>query len=324
MDVRLITALMASFSVSEASSARTASLQPPVRLTQRPSRLPTIFEDEEEILHHELTQMATRDSAARHIADDYLRLKRFTARNLERYRPNQDEMKQVEKDFVHNEWVRALYMMGYVWRHHQQRVDDEDRRKVTQRSGEQGTAPSPTECYSEGRDEIIRHRRNLGVAVQSTESHDNGRKVLGDMTSLLRSTSSNVRDRNTRIDRVEIIPAGISHNDKENSYPQRHTLDNLFYNILPPMTYLEVQADEGAVNLDQSNVVLDNEREGGIVTATRRVLFLGDLERGGVQGRFRRIQRPMGLGDLFDTERGDDGVRRWVMREEEYVFRMAM
>ncbi|KAI4249614.1 MAG: hypothetical protein L6R42_008906 [Xanthoria sp. 1 TBL-2021] len=182
-------------------------------------------------------------------------------------------MKQFEKDFVHNEWVRALYMMGYVWRHHQQRVDDEDKRRVVQQSGEQGTAPSPTKYYSKGREEIIRHRKNLAVAVQSTESHGKGRKVLGDMTSLLRSTSSNIRDRTTRIDRVEIIPAGISHNDKENAHPRRHTLDNLFYNILPHMTYLEVQADEGAVNLDQSNVVLDNEREGGIMTATRRVLF---------------------------------------------------
>ncbi|KAI4278380.1 MAG: hypothetical protein L6R38_005268 [Xanthoria sp. 2 TBL-2021] len=323
MDVRLINALMASFSVSEASSARASSLQTPMRLIQRPSRLPTIFEDEEEILHHDLTQMATRDSAARHIVDDYQHLKRFTARNLEQYRPNQDEVKQFERDFVHNEWIRALYIMGYVWRHHQQRVDDEDRRRVTPRSGEQGMVSSLTEYYSQGRKEIIRHRKNLGVAVQSTESHDKGRKVLSDMTNLLQSTSLNIRDRTTRIDRVEIIPAGISHNDKENTHPRRHTLDNLFYNILPPMTYLEVQADEGAVNLDQSNVVLDNEREGGIVTATRRE-FWGDLERGGVQGRFRRSYRPMGLGDLFDTERGEDGVRRWTMREEEYVFRMAM
>ncbi|KAL9026185.1 MAG: hypothetical protein Q9180_007525, partial [Flavoplaca navasiana] len=187
--------------------------------------------------------------------------------------------------------------MGYVWRHHQRRVDDEDERR----------------------------RREVMSLPSCPNAHNiKGRPVFGDITSMLETTALNVDDRSTCDERVEIIPAGITHNDKENTRPRQHTLDNLFYNILPPMTFLELQAEEGILNLDQSNVVLNNDgKEGGILTATRRTLSLSDWSTCDPAGRFGRSHKLMGLEDLFDGQRADDGVRKWRIGEEERAFRMA-
>ncbi|KAL9630459.1 MAG: hypothetical protein Q9204_004710 [Flavoplaca sp. TL-2023a] len=262
------------------------------------SRLPAIFEDEEETLHHDLMEMATRDAAARRIASDYLKLQRLGVRRAGN--PEVDkEIEQSERTFLHNDWIRALYMMSYVWRHHQRRVDDEDETR----------------------------RREVMSLPSCPNAHNiKGRPVFGDITSMLETTALNVDDRITSDQRVEIIPTGITHNDKENTRPRQHTLDNLFYNILPPMTFLEMQAEEGFLNLDQSNVVLNNDgKEGGILTATRRRLSLSDWSTCDPAGRFgSKSRKLMGLEDLFDGQRADDGMRKWRIGEEESGFRMAV
>ncbi|KAL8845209.1 MAG: hypothetical protein Q9176_000377 [Flavoplaca citrina] len=259
------------------------------------SLLPAIFEDEEETLHHDLMELATRDAAARRIASDYLKLQRLEIRRVGN--PQVDkEIEQSERTFLHNEWIRALYMTGYVWRHHQRRVDDEDERR----------------------------RREVMSLPSCPDAHNiKGRPVFGNITSMLETTTLNVDDRITSDERVEISPTGITHNDKENTRPRQHTLDNLFYNILPPMTFLELHAEEVFLNLDQSNVVLNNDgKEGGILTATRRTLRdWSTCERAGRLGRFHKL---MGLEDLFDGQRADDGVRKCRIGEEESAFRMAV
>ncbi|KAL8892597.1 MAG: hypothetical protein Q9215_000476 [Flavoplaca cf. flavocitrina] len=268
--------------------------QPPTPTS--PRSISTIFEDEEETLHHDLMELATRDAAARRIASDYLKLQRLEIRRVGN--PQVDkEIEQSERTSLHNEWIRALYMMGYVWRHHQRRVDDEDER---------------------------RRREVMGLPSCPDAHNIKGRPVFGDITSMLETTTLNVDDRITSDERVEFIPTGIAHNDKENTRPRQHTLDNLFYNILPPMTFLELQAEEGFLNLDQSNVVLNNDgKEGGILTATR-TLSLSDWSTCERAGRFGRFHKLMGLEDLFDGQRADDGVRKWRIGEEESAFRMAV
>ena len=87
------------------------------------------------------------------------------------------------------------------------------------------SCPCPNAYSGKGQRDIIRHRKiRLSPSIH-VEDYGQGRRVFGDITSTLETTALNVDNRTMCDERVEIeiIPTGMSHNDKKNTQPRQHT-----------------------------------------------------------------------------------------------------